>query len=260
MKKPLMCIPIEGIPQITEGMSLSACVLEALEASGLDIQEGDIFVTCHKVVSKEEGQVRFLSEIEPSDFAEEIAARTEKDPRFIELMLSEAETVDVSDRNIIMCRRKDGWICCNAGLDQSNAGGEGKVVLLPKDCDASAKRLSDELFAATGKRIPVLISDTHGRALREGITGVTVGSYGLQPIKYYIGVPDSNGRMMHSSREAVADELCGMASLVMGQGEEQIPCVLVRGYDYTFAEADSSALKRKEENQLFVSRAERVKG
>ena len=257
--KPLMCIPIEGMPQITSDMSLSACILEALDKNGQTIEDGDLLVTAHKVVSKEEGRVAYLPDIIPSKQAKELGERCGKDPRFVQLILEESETVDVDKRNILMCRRKDGWVCCNAGLDQSNAGGEGKVVLLPLDSDASAKRLSGELYDATGRSIAVLISDTHGRVLRDGIAGVTVGSYGLEPIKCYIGEPDGNGRVMHSSREAVADEICGMASLVMGQGEEKIPCVLIRGYAYEFSKTDSFALKREEGRQLFLPLGERVK-
>ena len=257
---PMMCIPVEGMPEITEGMSLSACILKALSQKGQWIEDGDLLVIAQKVVSKEEGQVKALSQVVPSEKAKALGERTGKDPRLLQLILEESETVDISDRNILMCRRKDGWVCCNAGLDQSNAGGEGKAVLLPKDTDRSAKRLSHELWKACGKRIAVIISDTHGRVLREGITGVAIGSYGLQPIKCYIGKPDGSGRVMHSSKEAIADELAGAASLLMGQGEEGIPCVLIRGYAYEFSEAGSEELKRDEEKQLFQAKGERIQG
>ena len=138
-----------------------------------------------------------------------------------------------------------------AGVDASNAGGKDRLILLPPDCDDRAKELSLALSAALGFSLPVLICDTHGRALRSGATGVCVGSYGLDPVRRYRGQADRDGRILQHTEEAVADELTGGATLVMGQGREGVPAVLARGYLHDFAPLDSSALKRSPDQCLY---------
>ncbi len=243
--------PLSGFPEFTEGMDLPALLRERLEAQGLSPRKGDILVVTHKVLSKVAGQVRELSAVEPSPEAAALAEQTGKDPRLAEVILSCAERAYACDRGIVIAERRDGWICCNAGVDASNAGGTERVVLLPEDCDRWAREISQGLTAWCGEPIPVLICDTHGRALRSGTAGVTVGSFGLEPIRRYTGRTDRDGRRLLSTQEAVADELSGAATLVMGQGDESVPAVLVRGYAHTFVETDASALRLPREQQLY---------
>ena len=249
--RTLTFYPLSGFPEFTEGMDLSALLRERLEAQNIQPQEGDILVVTHKALSKVSGQVRDLATVSPSPQASALAERTGKDPRLAEVILSSAERVYACDRGIVIAERWDGWICCNAGVDASNAGGMGRVILLPEDCDRCAREISRILSGWYGFPIPVIICDTHGRALRSGTAGVTVGSFGLEPIRRYTGKTDRNGRRLLSTQEAVADELAGAATLVMGQGDEGVPAVLIRGFVYTFAETDATALRLPREQRLY---------
>ena len=245
----LSFLPLSGLPEVTEGCDLSGLLLSALE--NLAPQRGDLLVLTHKVVSKACGLVTPLAEVTPSPEAEELAAVSGKDPRLAEVILRSCDTTYACDRGILIAERRDGWICCNAGVDASNSGGTDTVVLLPEDCDAQAKAISLALSEALGFPLPVIICDTHGRALRSGTTGIAVGSWGLEPIRRYTGQQDRNGRVLMTTQEAVADELAGGATLVMGQGSEGIPAVLVRGFAYTPADTDSTSLQLPRERQLY---------
>lgn len=245
----LTFFPLDGIPEVSRGADLASLLADALRP--LAPQPGDILVVTHKILSKAEGLVCPLAEVQPSRRAADIARETGKDPRLLEIILRCAKTLHVCDRGILIARRRDGWICCNAGVDASNSGRSDSVVLLPEDCDAQAETISRGLSGALGFPIPVLVCDTHGRALRSGTCGVVVGSFGLEPIRRYTNQQDRNGRVLASTQEAVADELAAGATLVMGQGAEGIPAVLVRGFAHTFAETDSAALRLAPEHQIF---------
>ena len=249
MSDILSFIPLLGIPEVTAGADLPGALEQALQEAG-GVRPGDILVVTHKVVSKAAGQVRDLKAVEPSEEARRIAAAAEKDPRAVQVILDSSEKLYACERGLLISERRDGWICCNAGVDASNAGAEDRVILLPEDCDLQARRISEAL-ALRGMKLPVLICDTHGRALRGGAAGVVVGSYGMQVIRPYIGQEDRNGRVMLSTREAVADEVAGAATLVMGQGREGIPAVLVRGFSYVPSEEGSSSLQLPREERLY---------
>ena len=153
---------------------------------------------------------------------------------------------------VIITRHKLGFICANAAVDHSNAGGEDLVVALPRDPDQSAKRISDGIFSLTGKRVAVIVADTHGRSFREGAIGVCVGCYGIAPIHSYRGATDRDGYVMQSSEEAIADELCSAATLLMGQGDESRPAVLIQGYAYPPSEKGAKEIFRLPERELFT--------
>ena len=249
--EPLSIHPLAGLPEISAGCQLPQLLAGALEAADLSPRPGDLLVVTHKILSKAAGLTRPLSEVTPSDTARRLADASGKDPRLAETILECSETVYACDRGILIAQRRDGWICCNAGVDASNAGAPDTVVLLPEDCDAQAESISRALSQRFGFPLPVLICDTHGRALRSGTTGVAVGSFGLEPIRRYAGETDRNDRRLLSTQEAVADELAGAATLVMGQGSEGIPAVLVRGFLHRFAPVDSRDLRLPPELQLY---------
>lgn len=247
--QPLTFIPLTGLPEITPQSDLSHLLLSVMAAE--KPQPGDILVVTHKIISKAGGFVRTLQEITPTAAVQQAAACTHKDSRLMQVIWDCAQKLYACARDIVMVERPDGWVCANAGVDASNAGGKDRLILLPPDCDDRAKELSLALSAALGFSLPVLICDTHGRALRSGATGVCVGSYGLDPVRRYRGQADRDGRILQHTEEAVADELTGGATLVMGQGREGVPAVLARGYLHDFAPLDSSALKRPPDQCLY---------
>lgn len=244
-------LAIKGMGPIGAGADLAAVVLEGLTRQGLALKDKDVLVMAHKIVSKSEGRVVPLAEVAVTPAAQRLAEQTGKSAPLVQLILDESTKVVVSDRGHLICTNHLGWTCANAGIDQSNVPGKDSVVLLPKAPDESAKNISDTLFERTGCRVAVIISDTHGRPLREGITGVTIGSYGLCPLRCYVGEQDLEGKVLRVSKEAVADELAAGASLLMGQGKEGRPVVLVRGYLYEFEACTAAALKRKGSSEIF---------
>lgn len=250
---PISLYPLHNLPEITADCDLAEQLLSVLNA--LPAQKGDILVVTHKIISKATGLVRSLEHISPSQEALDIAEMTGKDPRLVEIILQSSDTLHVCDRGLLIARRKDGWICCNAGVDASNSGTDGSVVLLPADCDREAELLSHFLSEKLGFPLPVIICDTHGRALRSGTCGVTVGSFGLAPIRRYTGQQDRGGRFLVSTQEAVADEIAGAATLLMGQGAEGIPAVVVRGFAHTYTPVTSHELRLEPEKQIYQPRS-----
>lgn len=246
---PISFFPLSGLPEVSAECDLTNLLYSVLiEASA---QEGDILVVTHKILSKAAGLVQPLKNISPSPEASALSVAIHKDARLLEVILRNSDTLHVCDRGILISERRDGWICCNAGVDASNSGASDTVVLLPEDCDQQAEFLSRNLSKRLNFSLPVIICDTHGRALRSGTCGVVVGSFGLEPIRRYTGQQDRNGRILMSTQEAVADEIAGAATLVMGQGNEGIPAVLVRGFSFSYAETDSTSLRLPLENQIF---------
>ena len=247
--QPLTLIPLTGMPEVTPQSDLAALLLNAMQPQ--QPQPGDILVVTHKVISKAYGYVRNLDEIVPTEAVLPAAAATDKDPRLMQVIWDCAKKLYACARGIVMVERPDGWVCANAGVDASNAGGKDRLILLPPDCDARAKDLCLILSQSVGFDLPVLICDTHGRALRSGAIGVCVGSYGIDPVRRYRGQADRDGRILQHTEEAVADELTAAATLVMGQGSEGVPAVLARGYAHSFVPQDSTALKRPAEQCLY---------
>ena len=247
--QPLEIHPVSGLPEIEKNCNLAEMLYEALRP--LAPRQGDVLVITHKIISKADGLVWDLAEVTPSETAKDLAETGGKDPRLAEVILRCSEKVYSCARDIWIAVRKDGWICCNAGVDQSNSGGKDKAVLLPEDCDRHARTLSEILSQHLGFPLPVLICDTEGRALRNGAIGVAVGSYGISPLRTYQGTTDRDGRVLLHTWEAIADELASAATIVMGQGREGLPATLVRGYEHSFEPVGSEALKRSEENCIF---------
>jgi coenzyme F420-0:L-glutamate ligase/coenzyme F420-1:gamma-L-glutamate ligase len=218
--------------------------------SQIEIQDGDILVVTHKIISKAEGRIVDLASVKPSTKAIRMAKQHDKDPRVMELILKESTQILRAKNGIIISETKHGFVCANAGVDQSNVEGD-MAVLLPVAPDRSARRLKDEIKKKVGKEIAVVITDTFGRPFRNGQTNVTIGIAGIDPIKSYIGTCDMYGKKLRVSELAVADEIASAAELVMGK-TEGTPVAIVRGYNFEKAAKSSvKSLVRTKERGLF---------
>lgn len=229
---------------------LSAAILEAIADSQIKIQNGDILVVTHKIVSKAEGRIVDLASIKPSTKAISMAKEHDKDPRVMELILMESTQILRAKNGIIISETKHGFVCANAGVDQSNVEGD-TAVLLPVAPDESAGRIQEAVKKKIGKEIAVIITDTFGRSFRNGQTNVAIGVAGINPIKSYIGTYDMYGRKLRVTEIAVADEIASAAELVMGKAEGT-PVAIVRGYIFEKVSKTSvKSLLRAKERDLF---------
>lgn len=249
MAVEVQVIGIAGMPEVRPGDDLAALILEAARGQGVEIEDGDVLVVTQKIVSKAEGRLLDLREVEPSPQAQEMAARTGKDARLLEVILRESQRIVRQERGVIICETKHGFVCANAGVDTSNVGG-GVVSLLPENPDQSAERIRAAIQERKGTSIAVIISDTFGRPWREGHTNVAIGLAGMSPVKDYVGQTDPHGYVLRVSTMAVADELAAAAELVM-EKLSRVPVSIVRGFDYQRAEGSARELIRPRERDLF---------
>jgi coenzyme F420-0:L-glutamate ligase/coenzyme F420-1:gamma-L-glutamate ligase len=225
---------ITGIFEVRPGDDLAELVLRGCEVSGVELQAGDILVVTQKIVSKAEGRLVDLAGVEPSPFAVEWAKTWGKDPRQVEVVLRESVRIVRMDKGVLITETRHGLVCANAGVDASNVPGEHVVSLLPEDSDASALRIREALRERTGVDVAVIVSDSFGRAWRNGIINVAIGISGLQALIDYRGQDDPFGYRMSATVIAVADELASAAELAMGK-VDLCPVALVRGYPYVAA-------------------------
>jgi coenzyme F420-0:L-glutamate ligase/coenzyme F420-1:gamma-L-glutamate ligase len=246
----LHIIGLDGIGEVAPGDDVVGLVQHALTVSDVQLQPGDILVVTHKIVSKAEGQLVNLRTVEPSPFAQQWAARYGKDPRQIEVVLRESVRVVKMDRGVIIAETRHGFVCANAGVDASNVAGADEVCLLPLDPDASARRIMDGLHATTDVDVPVIISDSFGRAWRDGVVNIAIGVAGLAPVVDYRGQRDPYGYLMSASVMAVADELAAAAELAMGKVDQR-PVAVVRGYGYTPGHGTAKQLVIPAERDMF---------
>jgi len=246
-------MPVEGLPIIKQGDDLAELIVKAAERQGTPIQDGDIIVVTHVVVSRAEGNTVNLDEVVPSEFAKSIAQQYDKDPALVEVVLHESKNIIRMGDGHIIAETKHGFICANAGVDRSNVSGQDVVALLPKDPDYSARIIRQKVKETTGNDVAVIISDTHGRALRNGEINVAVGVAGLKPIRDRRGESDLFGYVLRVKQTAIADELSSAAELVIGQANEGIPVAIIRGYPYPRSEeATAKDLIRPKEKALFI--------
>ena len=241
---------VPGLPEIEPGADLATLIANAAAVIGSPIASGDVVVVTSKVVSKAEGRVIELIDVQPSDFALQWAATWDKDPAVIEVVLRESRRVVRQAGPVLITETHHGFICANAGVDQSSSGGHGRVVLLPVDPDASARALRGA-WAEAGLDVAVIISDTFGRPWREGQTDIAIGVSGLDPIHSYIGQRDPHGHEFKVQAVCVADELAGAAELVKGN-VSRVPVAVVRGYPWVADEhATIARVLRDPSNDLF---------
>jgi coenzyme F420-0:L-glutamate ligase / coenzyme F420-1:gamma-L-glutamate ligase len=235
---------------VRPGDDLAALIAAAAPA---DLAAGDALVVAHKVVSKAEGRVRALTEIEPGERAEALAAEHRKDARLVQAVLDESAQLLRAVDGVLICETRHGFVCANAGVDQSNASNAGELLLLPYDPDGSARRLRAGIAAARGVRPAVVVADSFGRAWRLGQTDVAIGVAGLVPLEPWIGRPDAYGRELRATSIAIADAAAAAADLAREKDSLE-PVVLVRGLQRHVTEADgpgAAVLKRPREQDLF---------
>lgn len=259
---PLILTPLSGLPMIRPGDDLADLILRALHLIGITLQDGDILVLAQKIVSKAEGRLVNLSGVTASQAAIDLAAKTGKDPRLVELILGESKQVLRYRPGTIIVEHRLGFVCASAGIDHSNVrGGDGLpekngqpeewVLLLPENPDASAEALRQRLEAACGVRLGVMIIDSHGRAWRLGTVGVAIGLAGMPGLVDMRGWPDLFDFHLQITQVGAADELAAAASLVMGQAAEGTPVVHVRGFPFELREGALTELLRPREQDMF---------
>ncbi|MEX0786329.1 MAG: coenzyme F420-0:L-glutamate ligase [Dehalococcoidia bacterium] len=250
MPADLRIIGIDGIPEVHPGDDLAAQILDAAQAQGLAFEDGDVIVVTQKVVSKAEGRIVALDDVEPGAFANQIAEQWEKDPRVVETVLRESARIVRMDHGVVICETKHGFICANAGVDSSNVEELGTVTLLPEDPDASARALRTSIEKEAGVGVAVIITDTFGRPWREGHVNFAIGVAGMTPIADYQGQLDPAGYEIRVTQIAVADELAAAAELAHGK-LDRTPVAVVRGYAYEAGNGSASELVRDPERDLF---------
>jgi coenzyme F420-0:L-glutamate ligase/coenzyme F420-1:gamma-L-glutamate ligase len=245
---------LTGIKLVEPGDDLGAIAVAAFATNGLAPEDGDVLVVAQKIVSKAEGRYVDLAAVRPSATAEALAAEVDKDPRFVEVVLSESMRVVRRRPGLLIVEHRLGFVMANAGVDHSNvptADAAERVLLLPLDPDGSARTLREYLIAGFGTRLAVIISDSFGRAWRKGTLGVALGAAGLPALVDLRGHPDLFGRPLQVTETGFADEIAAAAGLVMGQANESVPMVLVRGLSWSAPEVPAAALVRPAEHDLF---------
>jgi coenzyme F420-0:L-glutamate ligase/coenzyme F420-1:gamma-L-glutamate ligase len=242
-------IGVTGIGEVGRGDDVARLIVEAAVRQSTPIRPGDLLVIGQKIVSKAEGRVVKLSEVQASPIAVAMAAGLAKDPRLVEVILRESRRVVRMDKGVLVTETHHGWVCANAGVDQSNVDSDS-VALLPEDSDRSARGLRERVRAITGADVFVIVTDTFGRPWREGLTNVAIGVAGFAPLLSYLGERDPAGRPLQATVLALADELAGAAEPVMGK-LDRIPAAIIRGLALKASEEGAKPLLRDPARDLF---------
>lgn len=241
----------DTIPEIVPGTDLAAAIFGGIQDHGETLYPGDIVVVAQKIVSKSEGRLVRLRDVSPGADARSLASETGKDPRLVELILRESSEIVRKRDNLIIARHRNGCVVANAGIDLSNSGETETAVLLPEHADQSATRLAEHIGGLAGCTVAVVINDSMGRAWRIGTTGIAIGASGFAALQDRRGTRDRDGNVLQSSEIAIADEVAAAASLLMGQGDESLPVVVVRGLDWGAGSGSAADLVRPAETDLF---------
>ena len=249
MPPRLEVIGVTGLPEIARGDDLGPLVVDAARAQGTPLAAGDLLVVSQKIVSKTEGRIVRLDQVTVSPRAQALALEIDRDPRLVEVILGESRRIVRTAKGVLIVETHHGWICANAGVDQSNVDAD-TACLLPLDSDASARALRSRIAALTGHTLGIVIADTFGRPWREGLVNVAVGLAGFEPIVSYLGETDPAGHVLQATILSLADELASAAEPVMGK-LDRIPVAIIRGVKWTAAEADSRPLLRDPSRDLF---------
>ncbi len=254
MTTELRILPITGIGEIAPGTDLSDLIYNALWQQQVSLQQGDVLVVTQKIISKAEGRLVNLDEVQPSEFARIAAQQGKKDAQHVEVVLRESKRIVRMDHGVLISETHHGFICANAGVDESNINGQRQLALLPLDSNRSARELRARLQTLSGEGesfdIAIIISDTWGRPWRTGQVNMAIGVAGMESVVDYRGQIDPYGYELQASAIAVADELAAAAELVMGK-IDRIPVALIRGYTYISAEGDASSLLRDSASDMF---------
>ena len=250
MRPAIQIFPIAGIGDVIPGQNVSTLIAAGLTHTGITIEPGDILVVTQKIVSKAEGRIIDPRTVTPSHIAHMCAAQGHKDACYYEVVLQESKRIIKMDKGVLICETHHGLICANAGVDESNVDGGTHITLLPVDPDASARGIRSALGLMTGVEPAVIISDSFGRAWREGQVNIAIGVAGINPLINYAGQDDPFGYRMQASILAIGDEIAAAAELVMGK-TDRIPVALVRGVSYDQEPASASALIRPAHKDLF---------
>ena len=245
----IQIFPLQGLPDIGTGDELGLLIADAARRAGFAFSNGDVLVVAQKIVSKAEGSVVRLAEVIPSDKARAWARKWDKDARVVELVLREAKSILRMECGVIIAETRHGFICANAGVDVSNAA-EGTAVLLPDNPDASALGIRETINKELGVSVAVIVSDTFGRAWREGLVNVALGVSGMKALRDERGLPDMNGRRLESTIVALADEIAAAAGLAMFKAA-RVPVVILRGIRIDAGEGSGRDLLRAKERDLF---------
>jgi len=255
----LVLTALPGLPLVKPGDDLGALIWDGMQRAGIELANGDAIAIAQKVVSKAQGRLVKLAEVIPSARANELAGITQKDPRFVEVVLSEATEVLRARLNTLIVEHRLGFVCANAGVDRSNVAPHGEgfdeyVLLLPADPDGTCRSVREQLRAETGADVAVIINDSHGRAWRTGTVGVALGAAGLPALLDLRGHPDLFDYALQVTQIGLADELAAAASLLMGQADEGRPVIHIRGVPYPFREGSARELIRPRQLDLFRER------
>jgi coenzyme F420-0:L-glutamate ligase/coenzyme F420-1:gamma-L-glutamate ligase len=245
----IIIIGLEGMPEVRAGDDLGLLITRAAEEQGVGIRRGDVVVVTQKVVSKAEGRLVSLGDIEPSDFAEEISRGTDRDPRHTEAILRESSRVIRMRGGVLIMETRHGFVCANAGVDRSNIE-DGLLALLPLDSDKSARDIRERIKELAGVEVAVIVTDTWGRPWRLGQVDFAIGVAGMSPFRDYRGEIDPYGYMLGVTNIAVADELAAAAELAKGK-LKGIPVVIIRGYEYDLGEGCAKDMVRPLAEDLF---------
>jgi len=250
LSSSIQLFAIRGIPEVRPGDDLVTMIARAAESMNFEFADGDILVVAQKIVSKSEGRLVNLESIKPSEFAREVGARQNRDPRLVEVILNESSSIVRIDDHVIITETKHGFVCANAGVDRSNVVGRDWVALLPVSPDDSALLLKTRIAERLKVNVAVIITDTFGRAWREGLTNAAIGIAGMKPVLDMRGRMDDHGKELSATVLAVADEIAASSGLLMRK-TSRIPVVVMRGYYFDHGEGNARQLIRPRERDLF---------
>lgn len=253
MAKTVSIVGLEGFPIVKASDNVAKLIVAVAQRESVAFDDGDVIVVAHKIVSKAEGRTLQLKEVQPSSRAKELSKLTLRDPRLVELVLRESKRVVKATKEILIVENRSGFVCINAGVDKSNVEGEDAYILLPTDSDKSAREIRSQIRKLTGRNVAVIICDTYSRPFRRGQVEFAIGVASVKPFRDYRGKKDLFGYVMKVKNSAIADEIASAAELLMGQGKEAIPVVIIKGLTGVKSgeEASASALLIPEREDLF---------
>lgn len=251
MPDEIRILGINGIPLLKKGDDIAKAILDAAEKQGTPVVEDDVLVVTQKIVSKVEGRVYRLSEIQPSILAKRLGRKLDKDPAIVELVLRESRAIVRMSGKHLITETRHGFICANSGVDVSNVSGGDAAALLPVDPDRSARDLREQIRRLSGKNVAVIVSDTFGRPFRIGHTDVAIGSAGIAPVLDLRGEQDLFGYVMKVKETAIIDELASAAELAIGNSNEAVPAAVIRGFKYAHSDEGARKLVMQRKNNLF---------